>query len=167
MKKQRLTSSHVSLTQLRTEFFRPDEQTFAGYVVDENEPQRRFIVELVLDGYPYKIVRADVFANELAIESIGDGCYGFAFKLHRQAVEQTSIVEARIANADVPVGLPIVLDQSSAKPSHFQQENELRWLSGLHFDGWCSAEPDDVPSIVALIDGQRVAEAKAVRWANI
>ena len=40
--------------KLRTDFFRLDDQTFAGYVVDEDDLNRRFVVEFMLDGYPYQ-----------------------------------------------------------------------------------------------------------------
>jgi len=152
--------------QLRSDFFRLDHDTFAGHVADESDLDRRFVVELLLDGYPYKIARADAYASELYIENVGDGCYGFVFTLPELAIEQSSVVEVRLANTLFPIGHPIFLDQadSSLKRS---PANELRWLGGLRFEGWCVCAQDEIPTVAAVIDGERVAEAKAIHWANV
>ena len=152
---------------LRTDFFRLDDQTFAGYIVDEGELNRRFVVELMLDGYPYKIARADAYASELAIESVGDACYGFAFNVPQQAINRGSIVEARLANSDIAVGSPISLKALTSGARNLQPASELRWLGGLRFEGWSIGDGEDTPTIAAIIDGERVAEAKATRWANV
>ena len=136
MKESMAKPAEIKRPRLRTDFFRVDDQVFAGYIVDENDLNRRFAVELIVDGYPLKVARADAYANELAIESLGDACYGFEFYLPGNAISQASVIEARVANLDIAVGLPIFLaapdDQTHAPLS----TNEVTWLGGLRFEGW-------------------------------
>ena len=152
---------------LRTAFFRVDDLTFAGYVVDESDLGRRFVVELLLDGTPFRIARADASADELVIEGVGDGCYGFAFRLSQSVVDLASIIEIRIANSDIAVGAPIPLSARRADGSRLQAANNLTWIGGLRFEGWCAGDADGTPIVTAVIDGERVAEASATHWANV
>jgi len=163
------TAKHVASMPpaLRTDFFRLEQYLFAGYVVDENDLNRRFVVELFVDGQPVKVVRADAYTSELAIESIGDACYGFAFSLHEQAVDHGSVVEARLANSDIAVGTPIALKAREGAERASPPGDEIRWLGGLRFDGWCIGDREEAPTVAAIVDGERVAEARASRWANI
>ena len=132
--KQRINPDTSTRQNLRSDFVRLDDQTFAGYVVDESDLHQRFVVELLVDGYPLKIARADAYANELAIEGLGDGCYGFAFKISRPSIDQGGVVEVRTANTDVPVGHPIFLAATDAT-ARYQPASDVRWLGGLRFDG--------------------------------
>ena len=159
--------AEAAYPRLRADFFRLDDQTFAGYIVDEGELNRRFVVELILDGYPFKIARADAYASELAIENVGDACYGFAFNIPQQAIDRGSIVEVRLANSDIAIGSPIALRALGSMVHNSQAASELRWLGGLRFEGWCIGDGEYISTIVAVIDGDRVAEAKATRWANV
>jgi O-antigen biosynthesis protein len=152
---------------VRTSFFRLERETFAGYVVDEADLNRRFVLELWLDGLPFRITRADVYTNELSIERIGDSCYGYAFTLPEQTINQATTVEIRIANTNIPIGYPILLNDADAHTAKRAPASDLRWLGGLRFEGWCGEESESAPTVVAVIDGERVAEAKATSWANI
>jgi O-antigen biosynthesis protein len=152
---------------LRTDFFCVNDQTFGGYVVDLDDLQRRFVVEMLLDGLPLRLARADAYANELAIEGLGDACYGFAFNLSQRVIDSGTIVEVRLANTDIPVGHPISIKEQQSNARQLPGTSEIRWLGGLRFDGWCSDDGADAPIVTAVIDGERIAEAKATRWANI
>ncbi len=153
--------------QLRADFFRIDRETFSGYVADESNLDQRFIVELLLDGYPFKVGRADAYANELAIENVGDGCYAFIFTLPEYAIDQASVVEVRLANTGIPVGNPIALDKAENDQSKSHPASDVRWLGGLRFEGWCVSPAEDAPTVTATVDGERVAEAKAISWTNV
>jgi O-antigen biosynthesis protein len=166
MKKQTAEPTSTAPQRLRTSFSRLDDQTFCGYIFDESALNRRFVVELLLDGYPFKIAKADTYVHELSIEGVGDGCYGFALKLAENVLSQTSIVELRIANSEIPVGSPIALDASEVATS-FPPTSKLLWLGGLRMTGWCVDDNEKAPIVTAIIDGDRVAEAKALRWANV
>jgi O-antigen biosynthesis protein len=159
--------SKAGNSALRTDFFCRNDQTFGGYVVDPDDLQRRFIVEMFLDGLPLRLARADAYANELAIEGLGDACYGFVFNLSQRVIDSGTIVEVRLANTDIPVGHPISMKMQQSDARRLPGTSEIRWLGGLRFDGWCSDDGADAPTVAAIIDGERIAEAKATRWANI
>jgi len=167
MNKPIANPADVAHPKLRTDFFRLDDQTFAGYIVDQRDLTRRFVVEFMLDGYPVKVARADAYSTELAIENLGDACYGFAFNIPQQAILHGSIVEARLANTGVTVGHPIFLKEPSNGARNYQSASELHWLGGLRFEGWCIDDGEHIPTVTAIIDGERVADAKATRWANV
>jgi GT2 family glycosyltransferase len=152
--------------QLRSDFFRLDRESFAGYVADKTDLDRRFVVELWLDGYPFKIARADAYSSELYIENIGDGCYGFVFTIPEQAIDQAAVVEVRLANTRIPIGQPIELAQADIG-AKTNSADELRWLGGLRFEGWCVCAGDEAPVIAAVIDGETVAETRAIHWAHV
>src|SRR6266567_753340 len=150
---------------LRTAFFRVEEGGFAGHVVDEADLSRRFVVELILDGVPIKLARADAYVDDLA--AVGDGCYGFYFSLPASTLADGFVVEARLANVGTAVDKPILLASSSETRSDPRGSGAVRWLGGLRFDGWCLAEEEKVPIVTAVIDGEKVAEAHAARWTHI
>lgn len=155
----------VAHSTLRTDFFRLDDQTFAGYIVDEHDLTQRFIVEFILDGLPIKVARADAYFDALA--NLGDACYGFTFNITQQTIDQGSIVEVRLANTSVAVGRPIILKKSGDGARHLRPASELRWLGGLRFEGWCVDDREHIPTVTAIVDGERVVDAKATRWANV
>src|SRR4051794_1817598 len=64
---------------LRGAFARITEEGFDGYVYDESDLGRRFVVELLLDGVPLKLARANVYSRQPAQQRIGDARYGFSF----------------------------------------------------------------------------------------
>jgi len=150
---------------LRTAFFRVEEGGFAGHVVDEADLSRRFVVELILDGVPIKLARADAYVDDLA--AVGDGCYGFYFSLPASTLADGFVVEARLANVGTAVDKPILLASSSETRSDPRGSGAVSWLGGLRFDGWCLAEEEKVPIVTAVIDGEKVAEAHAARWTHI
>jgi GT2 family glycosyltransferase len=151
----------------RTTFYRVEEGIFAGYVVDEADLTRRFVVELILDGIPIKLARAEIYVHDLAAEAVGDGCYGFSFSLPASTLADGFVAEARLANVGTAVGRPIVLASPSETRSEPRGFGAVRWLGGLRFEGWCMAEQEKVPIITALIDGESVAKAYAARWTHL
>src|SRR5215472_2919046 len=106
------SSPEIVRQRLESDFGRLNDRIFGGYVVDKSDLLRRFVVEILVDGYPTKLARADGYHNELALEGVGDGCYAFACDLPDRVIEQANVVEARIANTTVRVGAPIVLSAS-------------------------------------------------------
>lgn len=159
--------SATARPELRTSLVRIDDQTFAGYVVDESSLLRRFTVELLIDGYPLKVARSDIYIRELLIEGVGDGRYGFTFQVPRAVLDQALVVEVRVANTDIPVGVPINLAAAASDTLHALETHEIRWLGGLRFDGWCVADGKTTPTVTAVIDGDRVVEVKAISWTNV
>jgi hypothetical protein len=70
----------------------------AGHVFDPAHPDRRYVVELLLDGYPSAVARADLYDHDLARESDGDGCHGFVFTIPPLALNMAHRIEIRLAN---------------------------------------------------------------------
>ncbi len=75
-----------SRQKLRTTFSRTGERRFSGYAVDPADLTRRFTIEITVDGYVVRVVRADTYVHELAKQSLGDGFYGFSVSLDTRAL---------------------------------------------------------------------------------
>src|SRR5271167_2087066 len=89
---------------LRTSFYRSGERRFSGFVVDTANLGQKFSVEILVDGYPVEVIRADAYVHELVKQQVGDGYYGFACALNEAVVSDSAIVEARLANLATAVG---------------------------------------------------------------
>ena len=76
---------------------RSDHQ-IGGHVFDPVDPDRRFVVELLIDGYPAALARAELFDPDLAGDGHGDGCYGFVFSIDAAALQTAHVIEVRLAN---------------------------------------------------------------------
>ena len=149
---------------LRSAFFRSDERRFSGFVADTAEISRKFAVEILVDGYPVRVVRADADVHDLITEQVGDGCYGFSCSLDEALVHDSSVVEARIANLGIVVGEPIDLARPSEKAAQISAPGALRWLGGLRFSGWIDREP---ATANVLVDGVLVTQARASIWSHV
>jgi GT2 family glycosyltransferase len=141
------------------------EREIVGFVFDPADPERRFVVELWLDGLPYRIARAHRFDPDLQAQGRGDGCYRFVFALDAETAESARIAEVRLANLDAPVGRPIALPEapiSAARP-----RGEARWAGGLRISGWIAWEPRSDGKVRAFIDGDLVAETRALYFSHV
>jgi GT2 family glycosyltransferase len=151
---------------LRTAFSRAGDRRFFGFVFDPTNLSQKFTVEIMVDGYPSKVLRADSFVYELAIEQVGDGCYGFSISLHDTVVSECAIVEARIANLGTPVGEPIALDRVSDQARSPQGPGALRWLGGVRFSGWIAAREESA-TVNVLVDGTLVTQVRGTIWTHV
>ena len=149
---------------LQSAFFRSDERRFSGFVVDTADTSRKFSVEILVDGYPVRVIRADADVHDLITERVGDGCYGFSCSLDEALVRNGSVVEARLANLGIVVGEPIDLTQPSGKKPQILAPGALRWLGGLRFSGWIDREP---ATANVLVDGVLVTRARASTWSHV
>lgn len=153
--------------KLRTRFVSASETSFEGYAVDEADLTRRFVIELLVDGYPFRLTRADAYVDELARAGTGDGCYGFSFVIPQWVLGDGSVVEARLANDGAVIGSPIALDAPASETADPRESGTVQGLGGLRFEGWCGADQDAIPTITAMIDGEPVAQAQAARWTHV
>jgi GT2 family glycosyltransferase len=151
---------------IESAFFQIGTDGFAGYAYDTSDPNRRFAIELLLDGIPVKLVRANGFVQELARKRVGDGCYGFTFALSNGALTSGAVAEARIANDGLPLAAPVILNASVATAARWPESGEVQWLGGLRYNGWCNADGNRVPIITAVIDGETVARTQANLWSH-
>jgi GT2 family glycosyltransferase len=161
------SSPELVRQQLESDFARLSDRIFGGYVVDKSDLFRKFVVEILVDGYPTKLARADGYHNELALEGVGDGCYAFACDFPDRMIDQASVIEARIANTTVRVGDPIVLSGLDDRRAAAPLRSEVNWLGGLHFEGWYLSDDRSPPEIRAVIDGETIAAVQATRWTNV
>jgi O-antigen biosynthesis protein len=149
---------------LQSAFFRSDERRFSGFVVDTADTSRKFAVEILVDGYPARVIRADADVYELISKEVGDGCYGFSFSLDESLVRNSSIVEARLANLGIAIGEPIDLAQLSGRMPQIQGPATLRWLGGLRFSGWLDHA---AATATVLVDGVLVTRVHALTWSHV
>ena len=150
---------------LRTAFARAGDRSFFGFVVDPGDPGRKFVVEITVDGYPVKVVRADCSVHELAREHVGDGCYGFSLTLEDGIVRDSALIEARLANLGTLVGAPLMLDQSSEAACERDGPGAVRWLGGLRFSGWTGPGEDATTKV--LVDGMLVTQVRGSTWSHV
>jgi O-antigen biosynthesis protein len=151
---------------LRSAFHRSGERRFSGFVMDTGDPSRKLAVEILVDGHPVRLIRADAYVNELAGERVGDGCYGFSCSLHDAAISDSAVVEARVANLGTVVGMPISLAQASHKVSQISDPGTIRWLGGLRFSGWISGR-DETAVAYVLVDGTLITRVRASAWSHV
>ena len=139
------------------------EREIAGFVFDAAAPERRFVVELWLDGQPTRIARAHGFDPNLS--GRGDGCYRFVFALDAETAEGARFAEVRLANSDTPVGAPIALASAAVARPH--AGGEARWAGGLRIVGWIAWDPRREGKLRAFIDGDEVAETRARYFSHV
>src|SRR6516225_5503566 len=135
---RRQASAIAPHSGLRTAFHCTGERRFSGFVFDASNPAKKFVVEIFVDGYPIRVVRADNYVHELLQQQIGDGHYGFSCVLDQSVVRDNSVIEARLANLGTIVGMPRALLGSSKQGYAHFKPGSVRWLGGLRFSGWMS-----------------------------
>jgi O-antigen biosynthesis protein len=158
------SSARRPRTGLRSAFFRSDERRFSGFVVDIADASRKFAVEILIDGYSVRVIRADADVQDLIAEGVGDGCYGFSCTLDEALVRNSSVVEARLANLGLAVGEPVDLTQPSQMAPQSSAPGALRWLGGLRFSGWIDREPD---AANVVVDGLSATRVRASTWSHV
>src|SRR5258707_842835 len=57
---------------LMSAFFQAGDTVVAGYIYDPRDTTRRFTIELLLDGSPFRLARADIFVAQLHDTKVGD-----------------------------------------------------------------------------------------------
>ncbi|MGO8740240.1 glycosyltransferase [Rhodoblastus sp.] len=161
-----LRRSEQGQATLRAQVRMISDSQVAGFVLDPADLGRRFVVELLLDGLPAGVIRADLFDRELAGEGLGDGCYRFVFTLPAVAFQMARRVEIRLANSGEIVGAPLLARPAPARKNDVSP-GEVGWDGGLRLTGWVSGDPARAQTLRALIDGEPAAQAKATRWTHV
>lgn len=156
-----------SRQKLRTSFSQIGERRFAGYAVDPADLSRRFTVEIAVNGYVARVVRADTYVHELVQQSLGDGFYGFSVSLNSRLMNSGAVVvAARLANIGAAVGPPITLEQPSSSAAPTEGPGAVRWIGGLRFSGWVSADQDP-EAMNVLVDGILIDRIRISRWSHM
>ncbi|MEY9278875.1 hypothetical protein [Bradyrhizobium yuanmingense] len=138
--------------------------TLSGFVYDAGAPERRYSVEILLDGLVFSTSYADAFVPELAGQGLQGTC-GFAVTIEPDLLRAARTLEARLANPGTPVGQVVDLESDRAGRVDLRKPSELRWLGGLHFQGWLDSEP--AVFLEAIVDGEAVAPVHATAWTHI
>lgn len=135
-----------------------------GWAWDRNDPNRMLVVEILADGYPVALGRADIFRGEL--RDIGvDAHHGFQIGLPNPALEHGRIITARLANQTDHLKGQALLNEVG----DFEQDKlprlrgEITQVTGLILRGWVHPEAFslDPCRVQAVIDGELVAECAA------
>jgi len=151
--------------RLRSRVDAAGDRVLVGHVVDLEELETRFVVELWLEGWPVRLARANLFDEALFDEGVGDGCYRFRFVIDADMAKSGGIAEVRLANSGEPLGAPVSL---SASAGVGRRESGVRWSGGLRLAGWFGAPASDPsPVIRAMADGHVVAQGRADSWTYI
>ncbi|WP_454630019.1 glycosyltransferase [Bradyrhizobium cenepequi] len=130
---------------------------------DPEALERCFTVDILLDGLVLRTTYADALVPELLQQGLG-GAHGFAVTLEPDVLRAASVLEARLANLGTPIGHPIDLENESALVD-LRPTCKLRWLGGLHFEGWIDGEI--AATLEAIVDGETVAQVRATAWTHI
>lgn len=149
---------------------RTGELVIEGQAADPAAPDRRLVVELLLDGVPVALARADLALSAAGEATpVGDGCHGFAFALDPAVLPFAAAAAVRLANGGEPVGEPIALHEGDAFAASLDPAGAARWLGGLDLEGWvhCSLADGPPPRIEARIDDATVAATSADGWREV
>jgi O-antigen biosynthesis protein len=160
-------SSSPPPRDLKSEVSLISERQVAGFVLDPEDLDSRFVVELLLDGYPASIARASLYDHNLCEMGFGDGCYRFLFTLEAAALKATRLVEVRLANLNRPLGSPILIAAGSEARGGEHNDGEVRWIGGLRFTGRLDQKSSmGSRTVKAFVEGALVAESIAAQWTN-
>jgi O-antigen biosynthesis protein len=150
---------------LRTLFQWSHDRTFSGFIFDAADPGRKFVVELLIDGFAVKWARATDYVGALAATGIGDSCYGFTFSLDDVTLDHGAVVEARVANLGTMIGEPVAIRGIDAPSRALSSPGAIRWLGGLRFSGWLAEGSQSVADI--FVDGEQVSQVQPSGWCHI
>lgn len=132
--------------------------TFSGYALDREDLSRRLVIELLVDGFPAAITRADLYHDRLAALGVADGCFGFRFALAPEILAGAARICARIANTDRLLPAP-----DAGICSTFGRSGAVEWLGGLRFRGWLAARAV-TPWVYLQVDGEDLGGVAADLW---
>jgi GT2 family glycosyltransferase len=152
-------------SRLKSEAALVSETRIRGYVLDPSDPDTRFVVELLLDGTPVQLARANIFDPRLWDLGFGDGCYRFAFTLPADVLSSAFQAEVRLANTNQVVGTPLLFRELVTSDIVENDERLLSWAGGLRFVGSFGRNgPHHAHRIKVFVDAVPVTDAGATRW---
>ena len=155
-------------SQLRSEVALISATQIGGYVFDASRPDLRLAVELILDGYPVRLSRANLYDHELYKAGVGDGCYRFQFVIDADAMRSARLIEVRLANLNYTLSPSLVGKNAPSIKGLPQGSGSVKWLGGLRFAGWVDDPGDHRRRVVrGYIDGELVTEAAATKWTHV
>ena len=136
-----------------------------GFIFDPEHPERRFTVNVLLDGLVVATTYADKFVPELFEQGVGNGSYGFVVILAPDLLGAARTLQARLANLETPIGRLIDVSEVGRNMTSTRLAAELRWLGGLRFLGWIDSAAEQV--LEAVVDGETVSQVRATHWTRV
>jgi GT2 family glycosyltransferase len=133
-----------------------------GFVFDPDRLERRFTIEVLLDGLVVATSHANRFVPELFERQASHGDYGFVVDLTAQLLAAARTLQVRIANLGTPIGTTIELTQMASAESSTRAAAALQWLGGLRFAGWVDGSAEQ--HLETVIDGEAVSRVRAAHW---
>ena len=97
-----------------------------GFIFDPAYLERRFTVDILLDGLVVATTYADKFVSKLFEQGIGDGGYGFVVDLAPDLLATSRTLQARLANLGTPIGKPLDLAEINRNMASTRLAAELR-----------------------------------------
>jgi O-antigen biosynthesis protein len=153
-------------SDLWTRFARAGERSFVGFVIHLRDLTQKFTVEILVDGFPVQVVRADSYVHELARDGLGDGRFGFSVSLPNNVLGSHAIVEARLANLGTQIGFPIELEGDAGPQLDLNGPGMVCWLGGLRFSGWIGGS-HELEAATVLVDGVPVMRVRPCGWSHV
>jgi O-antigen biosynthesis protein len=145
------------------------EGLLCGYAIDDSDLTMRLAIEILADGEPVALLRAE---RGLAVDLPdigGDECFGFTVRLPGSLLAQTSRLVARLANRAEILGAVDLASNAQPDASRHQTLGVVAWTGGARLSGHVPRERDGdpVPIVRALIDGGEVARATCRAWIQL
>lgn len=152
-----ITAAGLSGATLITQVFR-EASAVSGYVADPTDWSKRWIVELLIDGWPVQVARSDRFDRRMPDYGQPVLDFGFAFDLRRLSAVRWSSLEVRLANSDIVLAhIAADIPTSRAPPS---SPGAVVWQGGLRFSGWLVSDLKEVWAIRGMIDEDLIFESR-------
>ncbi len=138
-----------------------------GYALDPEREGEALVVELLVDGLPHEVLRADLFDATLAGEGARNPYHGFRFILPQHVFERASVAEVRLANDGTLIGDSLHLAGHGQSLAAALPAGCVTWLGGLRFTGWLASPAAAGTVLRGLVDGNAIAEARPDGWAAV
>ena len=157
------------IRELATDFWLEDDGVARGFAVDANDPSARLVVEILADGLPVALVRAQEVVDVSVAPSIADGCYGFSVRIDDEVLARARRLVARLANSEHLVGSLDLGEVTRHRRGSREAIGAARWAGGLRIMGHLARDPasDRIPSVKALVDGVEVARTSCRSWVQL
>ncbi len=140
-----------------------------GYAVDRDDLTRRVAVEILLDGAPTALVRADRGMAFDGLADAGDGCHGFAVPFDPALLDATCRITAQVANRDEVIASIDIERDATHPPAPRPPRGMVRREGGMRLTGHVARERDGdpVPWVKVLVDGVEVARSACRGWIEL
>ena len=156
------------IRDLRTGLWPERDGVVHGFAFDANDPSARLVVEILVDGLPIALLRAQDLVDR-PTAGLGAGCFGFSVRIDDEILARGRRLVARLANGDSLVGSLDLGDLDSLRGARPEAVGSARWTGGLRIAGHLAPdlEPERVPAVKALVEGVEVARASCRTWVQL